>query len=66
MKNNGVTRSCHKGGKKMNTWDARLTKTFKTFDTCEQCFCDIYDMDKGAFRNRMEDYFGMRPCKGMI
>ena len=61
----GNDRECHKCGRKMNTWDIRLTKAFKSYDTCEQCFCDIYDMDKDAFRNRMENYFGMRPCMGI-
>lgn len=57
--------TCQKCGKPMNTWDKRLTKTFKTCPTCEECFCKIYDMDKDAFRGRMEDYLGMRPCKGI-
>lgn len=65
MNNRMTDRCCHKCGKQMNTWDVRLTKTFKVFDTCEDCFCDIYDMDKDAFRERMEDYLGMRPCKGI-
>ena len=56
---------CHKCGTQMNTWDMRLTKAFKTRNTCEECFCDIYDMDKDAFRDRMENYFDMRPCKGI-
>lgn len=60
-----VNQKCHKCGQQMNTWDVRLTKTFKTYPTCEDCFCRIYDMDKDAFRHRMEDYLGMRPCKGI-
>lgn len=56
---------CHKCNCQMNTWDNRLTKTFKVKNTCEKCFCDIYDMDKEAFRARMEDFFGMRPCQGI-
>lgn len=50
----------------MNTWDCRLSSTFKTYDTCEECFCSIYGMDKNAFRQRMEDYLDIRPCKGII
>lgn len=49
----------------MNTWDMRLTKTFKVKNTCENCFCEIYDMDRDAFRTRMEDFFGIRPCQGI-
>ncbi len=58
-------RVCKKCGTKMNTWDIRLTKTFKTFNTCEKCFCKIYDMDVDTFRKHMEDYLDMRPCKGI-
>ena len=49
----------------MNSWDKRLTNTFKVVNTCERCFCDIYDMDKDAFRKQMEDFFDMRPCQGL-
>ncbi len=49
----------------MNSWDKRLTNTFKVVGTCECCFCDIYDMDKDAFRKQMEDFFDMRPCQGL-
>jgi len=61
-KTNECCRSC---GRQMNTWDMRLTKTFKVYNTCEDCFCQIYDMSKDAFRARMEDYLGLRPCKGI-
>lgn len=56
---------CHKCGSRMNSWDRRLTNTFKVVDTCERCFCSIYDMDKDAFRKQMEDFFDMRPCQGL-
>lgn len=57
--------NCHYCGEQMNTWDMKLTKAFKTHNCCEKCFCKIYDMDQDAFRGRMEDYFGIRPCKGI-
>ncbi len=56
---------CSKCRKKMNSWDKRLTKTFKVRNHCENCFCDIYDMDQEAFRKEMENFFGMRPCQGL-
>ena len=28
---------CHKCNGQMNSWDMRLTKTFKVFNTCETC-----------------------------
>ena len=59
------TEKCQQCGSKMNSWDIRLTKTFKTVNTCESCFCNIYDMDRDAFRNQMKDFFGMRPCPGL-
>lgn len=49
----------------MNSWDKRLTNTFKIENTCENCFCKIYDMDKDSFRNAMEDFWGIRPCQGI-
>lgn len=60
-----LDRYCHKCNMQMNSWDAKLTNAFKTYDTCEKCFCKIYDMDKDAFRKRMEDYLGIRPCMGI-
>lgn len=49
----------------MNSWDMRLTKTFKVKNTCEKCFCEIYDMDREVFREKMEDFWGIRPCQGL-
>ena len=60
-----VDEYCHKWGGQMNSWDMRLTKTFKSKNTCEKCFCKIYDMDKDSFRDTMEDFFGIRPCQGI-
>ena len=56
---------CNKCGSQMNSWDKRLTNTFKIENTCENCFCKIYDMDKDSFRNAMEDFWGIRPCQGI-
>lgn len=56
---------CHKCKGRMNSWDMRLTKTFKVHNTCEKCFCEIYDMDQESFRSQMEDFFGIRPCQGI-
>lgn len=49
----------------MNTWDVRLTNIFKVYDTCESCFCKIYDMDQDTFRNYMDKYLDERPCQGL-
>lgn len=47
---------CHKCGCQMNSWDDRLSKTFKVIPTCEKCFCEMYDMDQNEFRAKMEDF----------
>lgn len=56
---------CETCGEQMNSWDKRLSKTFKVKNTCEKCFCSIYDLEKMSFRKRMEDFFGIRPCQGI-
>ena len=56
---------CHKCNGQMNSWDMRLTNTFQTYNRRETCFCEIYDMDRAAFRDQMEEFFGIRPCKGI-
>ena len=58
-------RYCYKFGVQMNTWDVRLTNIFKVYDTCESCFCKIYDMDQDTFRNYMDKYLDERPCQGL-
>ena len=32
-----LNENCHKCGGQMNSWDKRLTKTFKVRNTCEKC-----------------------------
>lgn len=56
---------CHKCGGVVNSWDKRLTKTFKVKNTCENCFCKVYDLNKEDFRKTMENFFDMRPCQGI-
>ncbi len=55
----------HMCSEQMNSWDMRLTRTFKIKNTCEKCFCEIYDMDRQDFRDKMEDFWGIRPCQGL-
>lgn len=50
----------------LNSWDARLSKALAyKIPVCETCIAKEYDMETEALRNRMEDYFGMRPCIGL-
>ena len=57
---------CNMCGDGLNTWDVRLSKTLAyKIPVCEECIAKEYDMDVGALRERMEAYFGMRPCQGL-
>ena len=60
-----LNENCSTCNGQMNSWDMRLTKTFKVRNTCEKCFCEIYDMKVDAFRKSMESYYGIRPCQGI-
>lgn len=57
---------CHICGRQLNSWDARLSKTLAYKNaSCEACIAAEYGMDKKELRDRMEHYFGMRPCQGI-
>lgn len=57
---------CNICGEQLNSWDARLSKTLAyKIPVCEKCIAKEYDMDVNALRDRMEDFFGMRPCQGI-
>ena len=50
----------------LNSWDARLSKALAyKIPLCEKCIAKEYDMEPEALRDRMENYFGMRPCVGI-
>ncbi len=52
--------------KQLNSWDKRLSKTLAYKNSvCESCIAKEYDMEVEAFRSRMEEFFGMRPCQGI-
>lgn len=57
---------CNICGKQINSWDKRLSKTLAyKIPCCEACIAKEYDMELEAFRKRMENFFGMRPCIGL-
>lgn len=61
-----LAEDCHICGKRLNSWDARLSKTLAYKNkVCEKCIAKEYDMDVEALRERMEDFFDMRPCQGI-
>ncbi len=57
---------CNSCGEQLNSWDARLSKTlaYKS-PVCENCIAKEYGMESAELRERMEDFFGMRPCQGL-
>ena len=58
--------NCNCCGKQINNWDKRISKTLAyQYACCEHCIAKEYDIDVEAFRHRMENYFGMRPCLGL-
>ena len=57
---------CNICGTQLNSWDARLSKTLAYKNSiCEHCIAKEYDMDIDALRNKMENFFGIRPCVGI-
>lgn len=61
-----LDQDCNKCGRQLNSWDARLSKTLAyKYPCCESCIVGEYDMSAERLRDRMEDYFGMRPCQGL-
>lgn len=61
-----LDQDCNKCGRQLNSWDARLSKTLAyKYTCCESCIAGEYDMSAERLRDRMENYFGMRPCQGL-
>lgn len=61
-----LDKSCNICGSRLNSWDARLSKTLAyKYPVCEKCIAKEYDMDVNALRTRMEDFFDIRPCQGI-
>lgn len=61
-----LDKECNICGEQLNSWDARLSKTLVyKIPVCEKCIAKEYDMDVNTLRDRMEDFFGMRPCQGI-
>ena len=66
MKVKWLDLNCNQCGQRLNSWDARLSKTLAyKIPVCEKCIAKEYDMETEALRKRMEDFFDMRPCQGL-
>lgn len=58
--------TCNNCGSQINSWDKRISKTLAyRYPNCEKCIAEEYDMSVEALRDRMERFFGMRPCMGI-
>ncbi|HBH71132.1 MAG TPA: hypothetical protein DDX59_06640 [Lachnospiraceae bacterium] len=62
-----ISITCPLCGRELNTWDVRVSKAlgYLTYQVCENCICNEYGVTRNELRSQMEDYFGMRPCKGI-
>lgn len=58
---------CHYCGSQLNSWDAKVSKAlgYLKYRCCERCIAKEYGRTLPELRNVMEEYFGMRPCKGI-
>lgn len=67
MKGNKHTgQYCHSCGQELTSWEIRCSKAlaYRNY-VCEQCIAKEYDLTPDEFRDKLEDYFGMRPCRGL-
>lgn len=59
--------TCPQCDARLNTWDVRCSKAlgYQKYQVCEKCLCKEYGRTVEEFRGTMENYFGMRPCRGL-
>ena len=55
---------CEKCGKELNSWDKRVGKVLG-YKLCESCIAQEYSISVKQFREKMENFFGVRPCQGI-
>ncbi|WP_313413168.1 hypothetical protein [Sedimentibacter sp.] len=65
-KSNLIDKHCNICGKQLNTWDDKCSKTlaYKT-SVCEKCIAKEYDISTDELRDKLENFFGVRPCMGI-
>lgn len=58
--------NCRLCKKQLNTWDAKVSKilAYKT-PLCEKCIAKEYDITTDELRDKIENFFGERPCMGI-
>ena len=56
---------CNICDKRLTSWDLRCSKVLGyKHPICERCIAKEYGMNTTQLRDRLEDFFGMRPCQG--
>ncbi|MFS8540794.1 MAG: hypothetical protein LOD89_01720 [Tissierellales bacterium] len=55
---------CKKCNKELNSWDKKVGRILG-YTLCEECIAKEYSISVQEFRERMEEYLGMRPCQGI-
>lgn len=61
-----LDQNCNICQNQLNSWDARLSKALAyKMAVCEKCIANEYDMDIDALRDKMEEFFDIRPCQGI-
>ena len=62
-----LDQDCPRCGSQLNSWDVKCSKAlgYQKYSVCEKCICKEYDKTVDEFRDTMEDFFGLRPCKGI-
>lgn len=55
---------CQRCNKELNSWDKKVGRILG-YTLCEECIAKEYSISVQEFRERMEEYLGMRPCQGI-
>lgn len=55
---------CSECGKTLNSWDEKVGNILG-YKLCESCIAKEYSITIDEFREKMENFMGMRPCQGI-
>lgn len=59
-------RCCNVCDQELTSWDLRCSKALAyKHPVCERCIAKEYDVEVMELRDKLEDFFGMRPCQGL-
>lgn len=66
MKVKWLDRNCIECNDRLNSWDAKLSKTLQyQNEKCEKCIAKEYGITKEELRQTMQELFGLLPCQGI-